>query len=63
MYRITVLKNGWDSTIYQTNYPSGTGYLDTCWMANFFLVLCVVWIFPVLVVFSFVCFHTAYVYD
>ena len=51
-----------DSTVYQTNYPAGTGYLDTCCIIANILVYFVVQIknvlFPVFV-FSFVCSDTA----
>ena len=65
MYRIAIFKirPEPDSTGYQTNYPAGTGYLDTCCIIANFLVYFVVRIknvllFPVFV-FSFVCSHTA----
>ena len=64
MYRIAIFKiqPEPDSTGYQTNYPAGTGYLDTCWIIANFLVYFVVRIKNVLFhvfVFSFVCSHTA----
>jgi len=43
MYRIAIFKSRPepDSTRYQTNYPAGTGYRDTCCIiANFFGLLC-----------------------
>jgi len=49
MYRIQIFKirPEPDITGYQMNYPAGTrtgtGYLNTCCIANF-LVLCVIWI-------------------
>ena len=64
MYRIAIFKirPEPDSTGYQTNYPAGTGYLDTCCIIANCLVYFVVRIknvlFPVFV-FSFVCSHTA----
>jgi len=66
MYRRAILKIRLEphSTRYRTNYPAGTGtgYMNTCCIANF-LVFCVLWILKVLffvfVVFSFVCLHTA----
>ena len=66
MYRRAIFKI-WlepDSTGYRTNYPAGTGtgYMNTCCIAIFWF-FCVLWIlkvlFPMFVVFSFVCLHTA----
>ena len=44
MYRIAIFKirPEPDSTGYQTNYPAGTGYLDTCCIIAIFLVYFVV---------------------
>jgi len=44
MYRIAIFKirPELDSTGYQTNYPAGTGYLDTCCIIAYFLVYFVV---------------------
>ena len=46
-----------DITGYQMNYPAGTGYLNTCCIANFLVFMCGMnkkVLFPVLVVYSFV---------
>ena len=63
MYRIAIFKirPEPDSTGYQTNYPAGTGYLDTCCIIAIFGLICGTnknVLFPVFV-FSFVCSHTA----
>jgi len=51
-----------DSTGYQTNYPPGTGYLDTCCIIANFLVYFVVRIkmYYSLCLFSALCAHTLY---
>jgi len=64
MYRIAIFKirPEPDSTIYQTNYPAGTGtgYLDTCCIIANFLVYFVVRIkmYYSLCLFSALCAHT-----
>ena len=42
MYRIAIFKirPEPDSTGYQTNYPAGTGYLDTCCIIAIFGLIC-----------------------
>ena len=62
MYRIAIFKirPEPDSTGYQTNYPAGTGYLDTCCIIANFLVYFVVRIkmYYSLCLFSALCAHT-----